>query len=344
MHELIKLEKKIVPELVELIEKRYSILRNIYYNEPIGRRILANKLGIGERIVRTEINFLKNENLIEVNTPGMSVTEEGKQVLEKLKDFIYQIKGLDDIEETLKKQLQLGKVIIVPGDVEEENIIINELGKAAANFIKDNIEHNNIISLTGGTTVKSVIDNMPKINKINNLTVLPARGGMGRNVSIQSNTLVSRLAEKINANYRLLHVPDDLSDVALNAVLNEKSVKDITDKIQSSDMLIFGIGKAEEMALKRGMNEKEIQDLLLKGAEAEAFGYYFSQKGEAVHCNPTIGIKIEDLEKIKFGVAVAAGKSKARAILAAEMNLHSKVLVTDEGAAREILKLIQQDL
>ena len=79
MQEILKLQKKIIPELVELLEKRYNILSTIYYNQPIGRRILANKLNLGERVVRTEINFFKEQGLIEIHTPGM--TEEDYQKL-----------------------------------------------------------------------------------------------------------------------------------------------------------------------------------------------------------------------------------------------------------------------
>ena len=49
--------KKIVPELIELFEKRYTILRNIYISQPIGRRALASCLGLGERVVRSETDF-----------------------------------------------------------------------------------------------------------------------------------------------------------------------------------------------------------------------------------------------------------------------------------------------
>ncbi|MDZ5034722.1 sugar-binding transcriptional regulator, partial [Clostridium perfringens] len=118
MQEILSLQKKIVPELVEVLEKRYNILRTIYYNQPIGRRVLANQLDLGERIVRTEISFLKSQNLIEINTPGMTVTEEGQEVVDILKDFIHEIKGLSDIEENIKAFLGLRDVIIVPGDVE----------------------------------------------------------------------------------------------------------------------------------------------------------------------------------------------------------------------------------
>lgn len=343
LHDLIKLEQKIVPELLEVIEKRYNILRNIQYNQPIGRRILANNLGIGERIVRTEVNFLKSQDLIDINTPGMTVTEEGMELLEKLKDFMYDIKGLDDIEDYLKKSLNLQDVLIVPGDLEDEPIIINELGKTAAKYVKDKLKEDFIISLTGGSTVKAVIDNIPKMSKFKNITVLPARGGMGRNLETQSNTLAAKLAEKIGGNYKLLHVPDDLSDHALETMLNEKNIKEIVDKIYKTNILIFGIGKADEMAVKRGMSEKEVNELKEKGAVGEAFGYYFSGKGEIVRFTPTIGIRREQLENINLSIAVAGGKSKARAILSAELNLNAKVLITDEGAAREIMKILQEN-
>lgn len=88
MHEILKLQQKIVPELMELLQKRYDILRTIKYNEPVGRRMLAGKIGMGERVVRTEINFLKKQNLISVSNPGMSVTKDGEEIIDKLKNFI----------------------------------------------------------------------------------------------------------------------------------------------------------------------------------------------------------------------------------------------------------------
>ena len=215
MQNILKLQQKVVPELIELLEKRYNILRTIYYNQPIGRRILANDMCIGERIVRNEINFLKSQNLIEVNASGMFVTTDGEEIINKLKGFIHEIKGLSKIEKFIEEHLKLQQVIVVPGDVEIDKSVLKELGKAAASYAMDIIKDNSIIALTGGSTVKEVVDNFPKSNKYNNILVLPARGGMARNVEIQANTLVARLADKIGGNYELLHAPDNLSNAAL---------------------------------------------------------------------------------------------------------------------------------
>ncbi len=173
--------------------------------------------------------------------------------------------------------------------------------------------------MTGGSTVKEVIDNMPKTNDLEDVVVVPARGGIGRDVELQANTLVANLASKINANYKLMHVQDNLSQVALKAVMEEKSIKEVLDMIHKVNILIHGIGIAEVMATRRGIPEEEISYIKEKEAVAEAFGYYFDMKGNIVHSSPTIGIKREDIKNVDKLIAVSGGKEKAKAILAAEL-------------------------
>ena len=105
MQEILSLQKKIVPELVEILEKRYIILRTIFLNQPIGRRVLANELSLSERVVRTEVSFLKGQGLIEINTSGMNVTKSGEEIVDKLSMFIHELRGLSDIENGIKKLL-----------------------------------------------------------------------------------------------------------------------------------------------------------------------------------------------------------------------------------------------
>lgn len=340
LQDILKLQQKIVPELLSLLEKRYLILRTIYYNQPIGRRGLSNELGIGERIVRTEIDFLKQMNLITVDTTGMVITPEGKEVIDKLKDYIHGLKGLSELEEKIKKHLGLKDMIIVPGDMDEDKNVVTELGSIAAAYIKGKIVNDSIIALTGGSTIKEVIDNFPKMNDLKNVLVVPARGGIGRTVETLANTLVGKLANRIGASYRLLHIPDNLSDAALNTIINEKSIKEVIDFIRNADLLIFGIGKADEMAVRRGLSLEEFNKIKKMGAIGEAFGYYFNIRGEVVYSTSAIRVDYEDIKRINTIVAVAGGRHKAEAIYSVCNNNSNRVLITDEGAARGILDLI----
>ena len=342
MQEILSLQKKIVPELVEVLEKRYSILRTIYYNQPIGRRVLANQLDLGERIVRTEISFLKSQNLIEINTPGMTVTEEGEQIVDKLKDFIHEIKGLSDIEENIKSFLGLKHAIIVPGDAMKNETILKEIGKATAQYLKAIIEDNNIIAITGGNTIKEFVEAVPKISNISNILVVPARGGMGRKVEIQASTLAASLAKKLNGSYKLLHIPENLSLNLLDTLLKEKEIKEVIDDIHKADILIYGIGEALVMAEKRDVSKEEYDKLKALGAVGEAFGCYFNKYSHVVSENTSIGININEARKINTHIAVAAGQNKVDAIIATMMNNHNAVLITDEAAGRKIVDYIKE--
>ena len=342
MQEILSLQNKIVPELVEVLDKRYSILRTIYYNQPIGRRVLANQLDLSERIVRSEINFLKSQNLIDINTPGMTVTEEGQEVVDKLKDFIHEIKGLSDIEKNIKSFLGLKDVVIVPGDVKKNKSILKDIGKATANYLKSIIRDNNIIALTGGNTIKEFVEAVPKMSNLSNVLVVPARGGMGRKVEIQANTLAASLAKKLNGSYKLLHIPENLSLSLLDTLLKEKEIKEVIDNIHKADILIYGIGEALVMAEKRDVSKEEYDKLKELGAVGEAFGCYFNKDSKVVSENTSIGININEARKINTHIAVAAGENKVDAIIATMMNNHNAVLVTDEAAGRKIVEYIKE--
>ena len=341
MQEILELQRKIVPELVEVLEKRYNVLRTIFYNQPIGRRMLASELNLGERVVRNEIDLLKSQNLIEINTPGMTVTKDGQHVLEGLKDLIHQIKGLNDIEKKIKSFLGLKDVVIVPGNVEENPATLKELGKAAANYVKNIIKDSDIIAITGGSTIKEVVEAFPKVSNISNVLVIPARGGMGRRVESQANYLAAALANKVNGTYKLLHIPENVSYEVLEGLLKEKQIKEVIDNIHNADILIYGIGNAIHMAQKRGLSEEYISKLESLGAVGEAFGCYFNKHSQVVLENTPIGININDAKKINTHIAVAAGENKVEAIIATEMNNSNAVLVTDESAGRKIAELIK---
>lgn len=344
MHEIFKLQQKIVPDIIKILEKRYNVLKTIYYNQPIGRRNLSSNMNISERIIRNEVMLLKSEGLINIGTSGMTVTLEGEEVIYKLKNFIYDIKGLSDIEKNVEKLLNIKKVIVVPGEIEDNNNVIKELGKTAAIFVKGCIKDGYTIALTGGTTIKELVDSMPNSNYFKDLLIVPARGGMGKDVEVEANTLVSRLAKKLNANYKLLHLPDSLSDKTVSAIMQEKSIRETVESVHNSNMLVYGIGKAEKMAQRRGFYLDEIENLKKKGAVGEAFGCYFNREGKIVFSTPSIGIKNEDVKNKDVLVAVAAGKNKAEAIISTIINNSNSnsILVTDEGAAREIINILKK--
>src|SRR5699024_4096996 len=173
------------------MEKRYDILRGINYNQPIGRRTVANNLNMGERTVRTEVNILKEQGLLSIEPMGMYVTQEGKNLLEDLTEVIHKVKGLSELERKMEKLLEVENVLIVPGNSDENDLILKDIGKTAALYLKKIIKDNYIIGITGGSTMAQVADEMPKKKSKDNVLVLPARGGLGKDVETQANSIAA---------------------------------------------------------------------------------------------------------------------------------------------------------
>lgn len=339
MKDLLELQRKIVPEIIDILEKRYIILRNIYYNQPIGRRALANSLNVGERVIRTEVSVLKEQGLLCIETNGMNVTEEGRLIIERLKDYIHGLKGLNNLEKKIQDMLNINRVYIVPGDSSEDIITFKDMGKTASLLIKQLIKDGDIIGITGGTTMAQVAEEMTPDKNKKDVLVIPARGGLGKDLETQSNNIAASLAKKIGGSYRLLQVPDNVGGEALKALMTVHEIKEVLDMIKNMNVLIFGIGRADVMAQRRELEPDKIEKIKKEGAVAEAFGHYFNTDGNIVLETSTIGLSLDDFKGIDTVIGVASGKEKAEAIIAIS-KLHSNMtLVIDEGAARKILTM-----
>ena len=339
MRSFIDIQRKLLPDLLQVIHKRYSILRYIGFMQPVGRRSLATSLGYTERTLRSEVEFLKEQNLITANNAGMSLTPEGKNLLEDLERFMREIKGIDVMELELKHRLGIRRVVVVPGDSDESPLVKNELGKACASCMKTLLNGENIIAVTGGSTMAAVAQMLPSELGEKNLLFVPARGGIGEDVQNQANTICSNMAAHTHSKHRVLYVPDQVSTDIYQSLIKEPAIEEVLGLIQSSSMVLHGIGDAITMAERRKTSAADMEKIRNGKAAGEAFGYYFNEDGEIVHKVLTIGMQLDDLDSIPHVIAVAGGKSKTKAIRAyLKQAPSSTILITDEGAAKLLLK------
>jgi len=339
MEYLFKIQRKIVPEVIELAETRYSILHKIYNEGPIGRRAIAEDLELSERLVRNQLEFLTDRKLIKVSRAGAELTTSGEEFLAELERYIKEIKGFYNLERKLKKIIKLPEVIIVPCNLEYSSVL-KELGRTAARYLLDLLQPRDVLAITGGYTMARVAEMVPdQPDRKFDITVVPGRGGLGEEVEIQANTIASTIAKKLGGKYCLLQVPDNLREENIAAIRKEPSIQRTFDILRQANILIHGVGQAEVMAERRGRTLEEISDLKDKGAIGEAFGFYFDARGEIVHSTPSVGLGLEDLDRIDKVIAVAGGENKARAIPAVISPEYQDVLITDENTARRIISL-----
>ncbi|MEF9918253.1 MAG: sugar-binding domain-containing protein [Eubacterium sp.] len=335
--ELVDLQRLVVPEIGSMIEMRYNILSTIKSEEPIGRRNLAFVLDMSERQVRNEIDFLQNQKLLQVERQGVVLSELGHKIIVQLKGMLYTYNGLEQLERELEEKLHLKKVIVSPGDMDMNYQVLKFMGRSGAKYILSIMKYKDILALTGGASTATISEQMREAF-YPDVYVIPARGGIGKSHSTQANNVVAEMGLKLHANYELLHLPDNIDSRLLEALKDYPEIKRVFNKMDDIDIFVFGIGRADVLADWRNLKENEKQSILKKGAVSEAFGHYFDIDGKVVSPSSTIGISIENYKRIPHVIAIAGGALKADAIIGVSRVKENMVLITDESAAKEIIR------
>lgn len=335
----LRLIEELVPEINGMLELRYIILKFIEYNQPVGRRKLSKGLNLKERETRDEIDVLRDLNLLEVSNMGMNITSEGKNILYKVDHIYSDLRGIPRLEKKLKAKLNIKNAVVVPGDLSSNDIVIKEMGRKTFKLLSKHLEDSDIIGITGGSTMAQVSKEAYKNKGQKDVVVIPARGGLGKDLNTQSNSIAAKLANGLGGSYRLLYMPDNLEKEALEYILKNKEINESLNLIENMNKLVFGIGRADTMAKRRNLTKDQIEFLLNKGSVAEAFGHYFNINGKEIWEYKTIGLSLKKFKSLDNLIGVAGGEEKAEAILAISSLNENITLVTDESAAKKILKI-----
>lgn len=343
MQNILEIQQQLLPDLMETLKKRYTILHQIMLTGTTGRRTLANSLQMTERVLRAETDLLKAQGLIETDTAGMRISDAGQILLERLEPVLKELVGLSNLEEKIRRCYGLQKVVVVPGNCEESPLSKRELGKAGAKALLGVMRGGDVVAVTGGTTLAEMAEQLthPVNAPLKGSWFVPARGGLGESLEIQANTIASTMAKRVGADYRLLHVPDLLSRDAYDSLVHDPNIQEIVREIRTARIIVHGIGNAVDMARRRKLDEATTHELAEKGAVAESFGYYFDEDGSVVHNMLTLGLRLDDIKAADVVLGIAGGKSKAKAIHAVLRFGQEDILVIDEAAALEIVRELE---
>lgn len=337
MEDLLKVQQKLIPELVDKMYRRYTILTTIRLHQPVGRRSLSEFMNLTERVLRSETNTLKKQELIKVKPTGMEITEEGDQLIQSLESYFNMYSDGYHLAQIIKERYQINNVYVVPGDTDMDKAVKYEMGNQAGQLLEKTFYEDAIVSITGGSTMASVSESMHVLPF--KTFYVPARGGLGENMVYQANTIAASMAKQTGGDYTTLYVPDNVSESTYEMLLHEPSVRHTLEIIKQSNITIHGIGDALKMANRRHSSKDVIEKLQHHHAVGEAFGYYFNSEGEIVHKVKTIGLQMEDLKSKQYIFAVAGGASKGEAIKAyLSIAPKNTILITDEGAAKNIVQ------
>ena len=335
----ITLMRKMAPDLTEQMTRRAMILERISVMQPVGRRQLATRLNLPEREIRNTAVLLKELGYLDLDASGMTLSRKAEEILDTAREFSKVMNGLTEMENRLAELLPVERVLIAPGDADYDEQVLSDVGRICAGKLRGILQNGNTLAVTGGRTVAAVARNIQSQTPLN-VMVVPARGGIGRSVELQANTLAEEIAGRLGGHYRLIHLPDHIDPAAMQEMLKMPEVHEAMELLERADVILHGIGIASETMKERNMSRAEQAELQQKGAEGESFGAYYDLEGNCLMESSSVGVDLARLKKTCRMVAAAAGSSKAAAILSVLRHTPHALLVTDQGAAEEMLDRI----
>ncbi|MCR5296065.1 MAG: DeoR family transcriptional regulator [Clostridiales bacterium] len=335
----ITLMRKLAPDLTEEMTRRALILERISVLQPVGRRQLAARLNLPEREIRNTAILLKDLGYLELDASGMSLSRKAEEVLESAREFSRAMNGLTETERRLGALLPADRILVAPGNADEDDQVLSDVGRLCAGGLKGVLQNGNTLAVTGGQTVAAVARNMQSPTPLN-VMVVPARGGLGRSVELQANTLAEEIAGRLGGHYRLIHLPDRLDAAAMQEMLKMPEVSEAIELLERADIILHGIGIARESMKIRNLSRDDQSRLTREGAAGESFGAFYDLNGKCLLESSSVGVDLARLKPTCRMVAAAAGKSKAEAIISVLRHNRHHLLVTDQGAADEMIRIL----
>ena len=238
-------------------------------------------------------------------------------------------------EQLLIDRFGLKDAFVVPTPL-DSSAINQSIAQSAAHYVSDHLREDGYLNIGYGDTVSRMLGFLAK-NREESLNVVSLTGGVSYYLPTVGTTAYSM---------RLFLTPSPLvvsSRQVRDALLDEKSLQDVSTMTEYADMSVVGIGAAVEGAtvLRNGiLNEGELAVLKMQGAVGDILNHFVDKDGKLIQTeieDRVISTDLDKLRQLKNVVGVAGGKDKVTAIKAVLNGGYLNVLITDSDTAAELL-------
>lgn len=304
-------------------------IAKLYYESGLTQDVISQRL----RLSRPRVSRLMQE-AVEKGIIKITIAQEPGSFAE--------------LERQLETKYNLLEVVIT--DINEPSTaetVARDLGIAAAEYFHRVVLDRDIIGLTWGTTLASMVENLQPEKKPN-CVVMQLVGGLGEpKAESHATELVSRMAINIGANMSLIPAPGVVDTVESAKLLrSDRSISHSLEMVNTVDIAFVGIGGlTKDSLLMRDeyiISWREMEDLINQGAVGDISLRFYDIKGNLIDSelnSRVIGISLDELRNLKRVVGVAGGVEKAKAILGAIRGRLINSLITDAATAQKLFQI-----
>ena len=315
----------------EINNKRTNLLiqvARLYYEQGLTQEEVAQRIGLSRSNVSRLLTEARQRGIVEIR-------------------IHHPLPTVVSLEAELKKRFRLQSAHVLWSGTRSTDMVLQGIGALAAEQLRHLLHDNMILGIGWGTALYETINGFRPM-PVARVQVVQMIGGIGAaNPHIDGTELARRLAEALGGQFRYLHAPLIVESAALReALMQERNVRDALELARQADLALVGIGsvhpKVSSLIRAGYLTEAELQDIARSGAVGDICSQHFDIHGHICDLElhqRIVGIDLPSLRKVKCVVAVAGWREKAPAILGALRGGFVDILVTDDHAAQEVLRL-----
>lgn len=251
-----------------------------------------------------------------------------------------------DLEQRLVSTFGLRAARVLVSENKPYEGMLQGLGVLASQYLEGILRDGLTISISWGSALYQMIQAMHPAN-LPNLEIVQLIGATGMEDMLTDGPILARLlSNRLGASCRYLHAPLIVDSAAgHDALLEERTIQETLKRARNADVALVGIGSTDPeiySLLRSGyVTEAEASEVRAAGAIGDICGQHYAASGELLDIeinHRVIGITLPDLVKTDTIIGVAGGERKASTILGALRAGYVNVLITDERAARQLLR------
>jgi len=304
---------------------------SLYYEKNLTQAEIAQRLNISRPQVSRLLAEGRQEGVVEIiiHHPAAKSSSLEQELLDRF--------ALKEIK------------ILVTGAIGYSQLV-ERLGVLAARHMEERLEDGMILGISWNTGVYQVVNALRAAHQ-KKVTVVQLTGAVGSiNPLIDGPDLTRWLAQTLGGQYKYLPAPLLVESPATReALLQDRSIRESMALLDQMDMALIGIGSLSpalsSLLLAGYITEAELREIIRQGGVGDICSYHFDLRGRILPLElhqRLIGVSLDTLKKTPYVIGVGGGIDKASAVLGALRLGVLDCLVTDEIAARAVLKMSTQ--
>lgn len=294
-----------------------------YYLEDLSKSQIADNLGISRFKVARLLVAARDQGVVTIRVDDRAIP-------------------VPELADRLARALNLRRAIVVetPEDTDEARRLV---GAAAAEHLGRTLTAGEVVGMAWGRTLTAMSAAMPPLPEVD---VVQLTGTVGSDLEMSPVEIVRRVALNAGGSATPIFAPLVVDDPRTADALRRQS--DVGRAIRMFDTVttaVVAVGSVEPSTsqLWESLDRVDQERLREAGAVAEVVASLVDDDGELIDAEfeqRCIAISTEQLRRTPRVVAIAAGREKARAVVAIARGRLCTEVVTDRNLAEAALTLV----